>query len=1645
MKRKAGILAIALVVLILVTFSAVFAQTVDLTTAGSSGEINNAVFLQGAPPGSAGTGVWDPFLRLGAGSPPIVYGYNSGANFPTTDNPYVDDSKTHTLVLSNVPIVEYNGVLYREFALDINQTPSSCDPPNSGTCLLSLDKLKLFVTNDPLLTGFNGTDFGANATLVYDMDAGDPTNSVTMNYNLAPGSGAGDIFVLVPADLLDGYANCGYGEVGCTTYLTLYSLFGEEHPNNDGFEEWAVRDFPFVNVEKTADATETNTYEWEITKEADGTYNRAPGGTVDHDFTVAVAQTKTTVRAVTGTITISVPADADFNAKDEPAMVESVEDVLSDGSTATVTCPKPFPFEVEPGDSVVCTYEADAPTADADNNIATVTLDSGTFYVAEAPFEYEVINDGFPEVGVNDTNFPNADPWKTAIGSNEWDYTKTFTCPSDAAEYDENGFYTEEFVNTATIVEENLSDTATVTLNCQWPDEELDVTKTATTTFTRTWDWDITKGPNNDYTGVPGSVFPHTYSIAVDGSSTDSDWAVSGTITIENNTPFAANIASVTDTITNIAGPIAVNCGVSFPHTLPAGQDLECTYSTPLPNGAARTNTATVTTSGFVDGNTATAPVTFGDPSNEVNKQVSVTDDYGTPNNDGDDINFGPWGDGGSGGYVKDFVCPQDPTEYVNGVYTETVTNTATIDETNDSDTAVVTLTCNFPPQALDVTKTATTTYTRTWDWDITKGNDADYSGAPGNTFPHTYNIAVDGDYTDSDWAVNGTITIENNSFFPATITGVNDVVTTPAAEIAAPVVCPQSFPYVLEAGKKLVCTYSAGLSNDMDGENMVTVTTSGFVSGDTGTASVIFGDPTNEVNKQVNVTDDNGTPNDTSDDRSFGPWGDGGSGTYSRDFTCPTSPTAYVNGVYTETVTNTAKINQTNDADTATVTLTCNYEPQALTVNKTAVPAFTRTWDWDITKGPDADYVGGPGSSWDHNYLINVTRLAPVDSAWAVSGQITIDNNTAFAATITGVTDAISGFGNVQVTCPVTFPHPLPVGGQLVCTYAQALPDGAARTNTVTVATSGFVGGGTANAPFSFVTPTTKVNEAVAVADDYGTPGNTGDDLNYGFTGTGSTAYAREFTCPTDPALYVNGVYTATVINTARIIETQDSDIATVTVTCNFTPQALTINKTAVPTFTRTWNWDITKGPDADYAGEPGDNWLHYYQINVTKLGFTDSAWAVSGQITIDNNTAFPATISGVSDTITGFGSVEVTCPVPLPHDLAAGGRLICTYAQPLTDGTDRVNTATVTTTGFVGGGSDDAPINFIAPTTKVNESVDMIDDYGTPNIPGDDFGTGFDGSGGTGYERTFECPTDESLYENDLYTATLVNTAKIVQTQQSDIATVTVTCRIPPVVDVCPIDAAVYERTDLIGQGMGSNAKAVGVRKVLIPNSADVLELYGQLAGKDQRSWKYARFIRPNGTYINDKSLESPAYRQWAVFWYGEYLTPSTLPHWRARLIGAPTKAPFVQRAFILYPTYRTTEQYVNVWETFDESAENHVFWEDFNGWIPEQQQVLEIPAPQQTVDLVVKVAVVDNDKDARPFELTISAGGVSQFVSLNGPTNGDLLNIVEVTLQGVPAGTDEVVLDLVSPAEIGDSVAMVGATAHYLCVPSEVPNDN
>jgi hypothetical protein len=161
-------------------------------------------------------------------------------------------------------------------------------------------------------------------------------------------------------------------------------------------------------------------------------------------------------------------------------------------------------------------------------------------------------------------------------------------------------------------------------------DRELEISKTANPSFDRTWDWSIMKD-----TVPPGivtlellveEVFHVMYEVVLDAVSSDSNWGVSGTITIENPWNIGATVTGVTDVIKPDNVSATVDCGVSFPYSLPAGSELVCSYSKSLPDGAARTNKATVTTSGPIAGNSVTVPFSFGEPTDEIDECVDVTD-----------------------------------------------------------------------------------------------------------------------------------------------------------------------------------------------------------------------------------------------------------------------------------------------------------------------------------------------------------------------------------------------------------------------------------------------------------------------------------------------------------------------------------------------------------------------------------------------------------------------------------------------------------------------------------------------------------------------------------------------------------------------------------------------------------------------------------------------------------------------------------------------------------------------------------------------------------------------------------------------------------------------------------------------------------
>jgi hypothetical protein len=220
--------------------------------------------------------------------------------------------------------------------------------------------------------------------------------------------------------------------------------------------------------------------------------------------------------------------------------------------------------------------------------------------------------------------------------------------------------------------------------------EELTVTKTVETSYTRTHEWSIAKSVDltDLYLYIPGQdgksstgVATWTVDVTYEGYQ-DSDWNVSGDITIENTGTLDAVIASIDDVLAGTS--ISVDCGVTFPYTLDMDTTLTCSYSE---DGYVEgVNYATVTT-GRDEYSSSEIPIAWGDPTTEINKTVHVKDisnlfgevALGTvtaPNND-------------QFTYTQDFYW----VDYQDAACgNHTYNNTATIDETGDSASAALTV-----------------------------------------------------------------------------------------------------------------------------------------------------------------------------------------------------------------------------------------------------------------------------------------------------------------------------------------------------------------------------------------------------------------------------------------------------------------------------------------------------------------------------------------------------------------------------------------------------------------------------------------------------------------------------------------------------------------------------------------------------------------------------------------------------------------------------------------------------------------------------------------------------------------------------------------------------------------------------------------
>jgi len=929
------------------------------------------------------------------------------------------------------------------------------------------------------------------------------------------------------------------------------------------------------------------------------------------------------------------------------------------------------------------------------------------------------------------------------------------------------------------------------------------VTKTAETTFTREYNWDITKSVDPDAISLfEDQSYAAGYTVLVTQTGyTDRDWLVSGTVTIHNPSGQTVEIIDVSDVVTDLPGisgfdlycrpdpdpdanpddpPPGLTFSPTSPYSLADGETILCTYSelTGDPDDFTEVPVNTVTVALEEGGvNSATAEITFDDtPDVEVNKTVDVEDYF-----DDDDLTTA-LATGISAGdeftYSHTYTCDEDDGDHHN-----TASVIGDDDVVLDEDDATFTVAC----LDLTVTKDASTSLERTYNWTLAKSvTPTSWDMFDGDDGTSDYTVtATPVDYDDDLLNVSGSIEVTNPNSVPVYLTAITDVL---SDGNTAAVDCGDiSYPYTLAAGTTLSCTYSATPDAEVDGTNTATVTAKPTATGATkefpGSAPYSWtGVTLTKVNEFVTIKDlythANGTETLTVLDAAAD-WADGtATYNYTRTFYCGADA-----GTHNNTATMYGDDDEVLDAPrSAAVDVTC----RDLTVTKSAATTFRRTYLWEITKSvdPEAIYLF-PGQSQDAAYTVVVSPMGDPpyeDDDWAVSGGITVSNvGNPIPAVINGVADVISPDINGNAVCDdVTWPHTIPAGGTLECSYGSALPNADDRTNTATATqqnhsyasdlTPSNVGttdysSDPVPVTFDLENPDVEVDKDVDVTDLF--KGDVSTLATATETG-GTYNYSHTFTCNGDEGEWEN---------TAKVIGDDDEVLGTASAWVNVYCGELTVTKDAAPTFTRTYHWTIQKDPDATLDMFIGESGTVDYTVTLDKTGFTDGPWAVTGNITVRNDFDVAAVLSGVTDVISGIGSVPVECDgvTEWPYTLAANAELHCTYSSSLPDAATRTNTAAATVQGDGQFASDPYDIIFGAPTTEVDAEVNVTDTNGESWGPvGDD--------AIWSYSRDFLCSSNPDDYTDGRYSHEAhVNTATITETGDSDNATVNVNCYAP------------------------------------------------------------------------------------------------------------------------------------------------------------------------------------------------------------------------------------------------------------------------
>ena len=215
---------------------------------------------------------------------------------------------------------------------------------------------------------------------------------------------------------------------------------------------------------------------------------------------------------------------------------------------------------------------------------------------------------------------------------------------------------------------------------------------------------------------------------------------------------------------------------------------------------------------------------------------------------------------------------------------------------------------------------------------------------------------------------------------------------------------------------------------------------------------------------------------------------------------------------------------------------------------------------------------------------------------------------------------------------------------------------------------------------------------------------------------------------CSTD-ASPTTFLYSHTVTGTPGTCVTQDNTATFTTNTTAITgsasqsvqlctPVDLVVSKTANTSFTRTYNWGVSKSADKTRVDQLSGSVKFTYTVVAGQTGITDSSIQAAGTITITNPNDFEdITLTGVTDLVDNAGSCSITGSTTqtVKHGIPITLSYVCTYTSVPADGTNTATASWDKTAANTpdGSKSGSAAVSFGAPTISVNKTITPTDAF--------------------------------------------------------------------------------------------------------------------------------------------------------------------------------------------------------------------------------------------------------------------------------------------------------------------------------------------